>query len=244
MPKTANSSRAHHQGEPAHVLRDDLGQREDTGERHSPRYRSATVAASFVAVSLLVAGAASAVVAKPNQTPIAMAVQLQQEDPTSQTAPVAASVFTNVPTEVGSSAIKCDPDEGCAALITVTPHRPPLAADAVVEANAAVSPERGSSTHDGPSASDRAPKAQRPSTQGPRPSSQNSRPSSQDSRPSNHDPRPPARDNAHPDKKGDDGNRNPDQGDQSNPYWVDRGDPYWVDQGNDYWVDDKPSSEH
>lgn len=115
----------------------------------SPRYRSAAVAAGFFAVSLLVAGTASAMVATPRQAPIATAVELQQEDPKSETAPVSTPVSTSPPKEVGLSAIKCDPEAGCIPLITVEQHDPPLSeADAVAGTGALPHPERSPSTRD------------------------------------------------------------------------------------------------
>lgn len=85
----------------------------------TPKLRAVAVVAGFAGVSLLVAGTASAMVAGQADMPIASAVQLQQEDPTSQTAPVPAQVSAAAPIEVGSGAIKCDADGNCASRITV-----------------------------------------------------------------------------------------------------------------------------
>lgn len=85
----------------------------------TPKLRAIAVVAGFTGVSLLVAGTASAMVSGHVDMPIASAVQLQQEDPTSQTPPVPAQVDPAAPVEVGSGAIKCDEDGHCASLIKV-----------------------------------------------------------------------------------------------------------------------------
>lgn len=85
----------------------------------TPKLRSVAVIAGFAGVSMVVAGTASAMVSSQDDTPIATAVQLQQADPTSQTAPVPARTQLATPVEVGSGAIKCDDDGTCASRIKV-----------------------------------------------------------------------------------------------------------------------------
>ena len=83
------------------------------------KLRAAAVVAGFAGVGILVAGTASAMIPNRIDAPIATAVQLQQEDPTSQTAPVPATAEPGVPVEVGSGAIKCDADGNCAPRIKI-----------------------------------------------------------------------------------------------------------------------------
>lgn len=107
--------------------------------------------AGFAGVSLLVAGTASAMVAGQIDGPIAFAVQLQQEDPTSQTAPVPAQVTAAEPIEVGSGAIKCDADGNCASRIKVeanaTATSPSAADREPVETGPTASNTSGSEPH-------------------------------------------------------------------------------------------------
>lgn len=98
----------------------------------TPKLRAVAVIAGFAGISVLVAGTASAMVASHLDAPIASAVQLHQEDPTSQTPPVPAAVEPGTPVEVGSGAIKCDADGNCASQIKIEANDPapePVTAD-------------------------------------------------------------------------------------------------------------------
>lgn len=90
----------------------------------TPKLRAVAVIAGFLGLSLVVAGTASAMVTGHVDAPIANAIQLQQEDPTSETAPVPATKSINAPIEVGSGAIKCDENGECASRIKVEANKP------------------------------------------------------------------------------------------------------------------------
>lgn len=85
-----------------------------------PSLRAVAVATGFLAVSVVVAGTAAAMVATPDDAPVASAIELAQEDPQSRTPVVHADDSASdspaeeaAPIEVGAPAIRCTDDGVC-----------------------------------------------------------------------------------------------------------------------------------
>ncbi len=114
--------------------------------------RTAVITVGFVAMSVVVTDTAAGMVGAPSRAPVAAAVQLTQEDPSSRTPVVQADIAatspvsrTTAPVEVGPPAIQCSEDGVCDGLDE--PQRSPHAHDQPRAQQAAPAPVKPGHGH-------------------------------------------------------------------------------------------------